>query len=121
MPRFQIEVYSAKTAKRMDLPSPNPPKLPSGMAPREPGTPSTARVTLAANGTGTVQLGWDATKMKWAPEKLTGTPPEQGYPRVAAGPLPKGRYNIRVVTPLIGIFEGVDHEISAPRTVIDVK
>jgi hypothetical protein len=78
-------------------------------------------VTLVANGKGWVRLGWDATRMRWAPEKLKGTPPEQGYPRVPAGPLPKGKYAIRVVTPLIGVFEGVDHELSAPRTSVDVQ
>jgi hypothetical protein len=119
--RFQIEIYNAKTNKRIDMPPGKPPKLPAGMAPREPGAQSTARVTLAANGKGTVKLGWDATRMRWAPEKLKGTPPEQGYPRVAAGPLPKGKYTLRVVTPLTAVMEGVDHEISAPKTIIEVQ
>jgi hypothetical protein len=59
--------------------------------------------------------------MKWAPEKLKGTPPEKGYPRSPAGPLPKGKYSVRVVTPLANVFEGVDHEVSAPRVEVVVK
>jgi hypothetical protein len=120
MPRFQVEAYTGKHPHRVDVPPGSPPKVPAGTAPREPGAPSTARITLAANGHASVKLGWDATKMRWAPEKLKGTPPEQGYPRAAAGPLPKGKYVLRVVTPLIGIFEGIDHEMSAPKTVVDV-
>ena len=43
-------------------------------------------------------LSWDAVKMKWAPDKLKGTPPEKGYPRVPAGPLPKGKYALKVAS-----------------------
>jgi hypothetical protein len=60
-------------------------------------------------------LGWDAVKTRWAPEKLKGTPPEKGYPRAPAGALPKGKYSLRVATPLTNVFEGVDHEVSHPR------
>ncbi len=120
LPRFQVEAYRLKGAVRVDLPPGNQPAIPDGMN-REPSAPGTAKITLAPNGKATVKLGWDATKMRWAPEKLKGTPPEQGYPRAPSGPLPKGQYVLRVVTPLIGIFEGVDHEISAPRTQIEVS
>jgi hypothetical protein len=120
LPRFQVEAYRVKGAVRVDLPPGNTPSIPDGSN-REPSTPGTARITLAPNGKATVKLGWDATKMRWAPEKLKGTPPEQGYPRAANGALPKGKYVLRVVTPLIGVFEGIDHEISAPRTNIEVS
>ncbi len=120
MPRFQVEAYTAKGNRRVDMPAGKPPKLPEGTPPREPGTPSTARITLAANGKAFVKIGWDASRMRWAPEKLKGTPPEQGYPRVASGPLPKGKYVLKVVTPLIGVFEGVEHELSAPKAPIEV-
>jgi hypothetical protein len=120
-PRFSVETYNAKTNKRVDMPPGAEPKLPSGMDPRVPGEPKTARITLAANGTGTVHIPWDAVKTRWAPEKLKGTPPEMGYPRAPNGPLPKGKYNLRVVTPLANVFEGIDHEISAPRTAIEIQ
>jgi hypothetical protein len=120
LPRFQVEAYRVKGAVRVDLPPGNTPAIPDGTN-REPSTPGTARITLAPNGKASVKLGWDATKMRWAPEKLKGTPPEQGYPRAANGPLPKGKYVLRVVTPLVGVFEGIDHEISAPRTNIEVS
>jgi hypothetical protein len=59
--------------------------------------------------------------MKWAPEKYRGTPPERGYPRAPAGPLPKGKYGLKVVTPLVGVSEGVDHEMTAPKVEIEIE
>ncbi len=120
MPRFDIEVYNVK-GNRMDLPKNSPPPLPAGMAAREPGEAKTARILLAANGTARMPMGWDAVKMKWAPEKLKGTPPEKGYPRAPAGSLPKGKYSIKVLTPLQNVFEGIDHEVSQPRAEVVVK
>jgi hypothetical protein len=119
MPRFEIEASDAK-GSRVDVPKGSPPALPAGAAPRVPGEPKTARIQLAANGSARMVLPWEATRMKWAPEKLKGTPPEKGYPRAANGPLPKGKYTLKVVTPLVGVFEGIDHEVSAPRTTIEV-
>ena len=119
MPRFEVQAYDAK-GNRVDMPKNNPPPLPAGLAPRVPGEPKTARIMLAANGTAKMPLTWDANKMKWAPEKLKGTPPEKGYPRTGNGPLPKGKYTLKVVTPLIGVFEGIDHEVSQPRTPLEV-
>jgi hypothetical protein len=120
-PRFSVETYNAKTNKRVDMPPAPEPKLPAGVDPRVPGEAKTARITLAANGMGTVHIPWDAVKTRWAPEKLKGTPPEMGYPRAPNGSLPKGKYNLRVVTPLTNVFEGIDHEISAPRTTIEIQ
>jgi hypothetical protein len=120
-PRFSVEVYNAKTNKRVDLPTTSQPKLPPGSPPLEPGEAKIARITIAANGKATVHVPWDAVKTRWAPEKLKGTPPEMGYPRAPAGPLLKGKYNLRVVTPLTNVFEGIDHEVSAPRTTIEVQ
>src|SRR6185312_13138835 len=105
---------------RVDMPKNQPPPLPAGMPPRVPGEPKTARIMLAANGTARMPLGWDAVKMKWAPDKLKGTPPEKGYPRAPAGPLPKGKYSLKVVTPLTNVMEGVDHEVSQPIVQVDV-
>jgi hypothetical protein len=120
MPRFEIEVYNAK-GNRVDKPKNAPPPLAAGMAPREPGEAKTARIVLAPSGTARMPMGWDAVKMRWAPEKLKGTPPEKGYPRAPAGPLGKGTYSIKVVTPLTNVFEGIDHEVSAPRVDVVVK
>lgn len=120
-PRFEVEVYNAKTNKRIDPPPGDPPKPPAGAPAKEAATASTARITLAANGKATVHVGWDANRSRWAPEKFKGTPLEMGYPRAAAGPLPKGKYSVRVQTPLTNIFEGVDKEVSGPKTVIEVQ
>jgi hypothetical protein len=119
MPRFEVQAYDAK-GNRVDMPKNQPPPLPAGVAARVPGEPKTARIVLAANGTARMSLGWEANHTKWAPEKLKGTPPEKGYPRTAAGALPKGKYSIKVVTPLIGVFEGIDHEVSQPRASLDI-
>jgi hypothetical protein len=120
-PRFDVEVYNAKTNKRVDPPAGNPPKPPPNAPAKEAATASTARITLAANGKATVHVPWDATRMRWAPEKYKGTPLEMGYPRAAAGPLPKGKYSVRVLTPLTNVFEGIDKEVSGPKTVIEVQ
>lgn len=120
-PRFSTEAYDVKGKARVDKPAGNPPALPKGMAPREATTHSTARITLVPNGTAHAVVPWDAVRTKWAPEKLKGTPPEMGYPRSPNGPLPKGKYQVRVVTPLTQVFEGLDHEVSAPRIEITVQ
>ncbi len=114
-PRFAVEAYDLK-GTRVDLPKGPQPAMPD----RPPSNQGTARVTLVPNGSAHVKLAWDATKMKWAPEKLKGTPPEMGFPRAANGPLGKGKYSIRVVTPLTNVAEGVEHELSAPRSPIEV-
>lgn len=120
-PRFTVEVYDAKTNKRVDLPAGEPPPPPKGAKRPEPSKPSTARVTLVAQGTGKLVVPWEAFRTKWAPEKFKGTPPEMGYPRSPAGPLAKGKYRLRVVTPLTGVFEGIDKEVSAPKVEIGVQ
>jgi hypothetical protein len=120
MPRFDIEVYNPK-GNRMDLPKSSPPPLPAGIAAREPGEAKTARILLAPNGTARMPMGWDAVKLRWAPEKLKGTPPEKGYPRAPAGALPKGKYSLKVMTPLVNVFEGIEHEVSQPRADVVVK
>jgi hypothetical protein len=118
--RFSIETYNDKTKQRVDLPKGPAPKTPDGME-RVNGEPKTARVTIAASGKATVKVPWDAAKLRWAPEKLKGSAPELGYPKVPAGPLPKGKYVLRIITPMINVFEGLDHEISAPKTDVEIK
>ncbi len=118
LPRFEIETYDAK-GKRVDMPSGDHPAWPSTHVTADP-EQKTAQIKLAENGTGRVHLKWEATKMKWAPEKAKGAANGSPYPRTAAGPLPKGKYTLRVVTPLIGVFEGSDHEVSSPKVEIEV-
>jgi hypothetical protein len=120
MPRFEVETYDAKN-HRVDMPTSSPPPLPQGVTPREAGEAKTARIILAPNGSAHTKVGWDAVKMKWAPEKARGSLPERGYPRTAAGPLPKGKYMVRVVTPLVNVMEGPEKEISAPKVEIEVE
>jgi len=119
-PRFEIEVYDAKN-KRVDMPAGNPPPPPKGVSVPPAAEAKTARVTLAANGTAKVHVPYVAAKMKWAPEKVRSTPPERGYPRAPSGPLGKGKYSLRVVTPLAFVVEGMDKEISAPKAPFQVE
>jgi hypothetical protein len=118
-PRFTVEVYGA-TNKRAELPKSKPPPPKGGAAPADPTAPGTARVTLAPGGKATAKIDFNAVKLKWAPELVKGTPPEQGYPTSPAGPLPKGTYTLKVVTPLVGVFEGSDHEVSTVKTTLAV-
>jgi hypothetical protein len=120
LPRFEVEVYDAKKNKRVDVPAGDPPPPPKGVSPPPASEPRTARVTIAANGSARARIPWDAVKTKWAPDKVRGTPPERGYPRVPAGPLPKGKYVVKVLTPLVGVFEGAEGEVSAPTTEIEI-
>ena len=117
--RFDVEVWDAK-AKRADMPAPPTPAPPKGATQPPASESKSARVTIAANGNARVRIPWEAVKMKWAPEKYRGTPPERGFPRTAAGPLPKGKYSVKVVTPLVGVSEGVDHEMSSPKVEIEI-
>lgn len=121
VPRFEVEAYNAKKPdKRADIPGGNPPPPPKGAAQPQPSEPKSARITIAPNGSARARIPWDAVKTKWAPDKYRGTPPERGYPRSPAGPLPKGKYNVKVLTPLVGVSEGVEHELSAPSVELDI-
>jgi hypothetical protein len=118
--RFTFEVYTPKGA-RVDKPAGQEPELPSEVSNAPVPDKKYARITIAANGTAGLTLTWDAVKTKWvSKEKAKGAVPGRGYPREPAGPLPKGKYVLRVVTPLVGVFEGDDHEVSQPRTNVQV-
>lgn len=118
LPRFEVEAFDAKS-KRADLPPGKPPPAPKGQNAPPPSEAKTARVTLAPGGSARAHVQWEAVRTRWAPEKVRGTPPERGYPRSPAGPLPKGKYTVRVVTPLVGVAESEAHEMTAPRVEIE--
>ena len=111
---------SPAASKRADMPAGSPPPPPKGVTQAPPSEPKSARITIAPGGSARARVAWEAVKTKWAPEKLRGTPAERGYPRVPAGPLLKGKYTVKVVTPLVGVSEGVDHEMSAPRVEVEI-
>jgi hypothetical protein len=118
--RFLFELYTPK-GTRAELPPGDEPMLPesSGGPTFEP---SVARVTFAPGASGRVVLTWNAVKYKWASkEKAKGAVRGHGYPREPAGPLPKGKYVLHVVTPLVGVFEGIEHSLSQPATPIEVR
>lgn len=117
--RFDVEVYDKKN-KRVDMPAGQPPSPPKGHTPPPPAEPKVAKVTIAPNGSARQRVPWEAVKMAWAPDKVRGWPVERGFPRKAAGPLPKGKYTVKVVTPLVGVMEGGEHEISAPKVEIEI-
>jgi hypothetical protein len=112
LPHFEIEVYDAK-GKRIDVPKGTPPRVTSANFVRP--DPRTAQVTLDANGVGHLALGWDANRLRWAPEKAKAAAIGADYPRASAGPLPRGRYTLRVVSSLEGAPPA-----SMPITTIDV-
>lgn len=119
-PRFDFEVYTLKGV-RVDAPKGSAPSLPPEVANAAVPEPKIARVTLAQQGTAKLTLKWNAVKYKWASkDRAKGALPGHGYPREAAGPLAKGTYILRVITPLTNVFEGVDHEASQPRVQVTV-
>jgi hypothetical protein len=120
-PRFQVEAFGQKSKKRVDLPAGNEPPPPKGAKRPDPTPPQTARVTLVAHGTAKMVVPWEAVRTKWAPERYKGTPPEMGYPRAPAGPLPKGKYDLKVITPLTNVMEGLDKEVSSRQVEITVQ
>lgn len=117
--RFDVEVYDKKN-KRVDMPAGQPPTPPKGHTAPPPADPKVAKVTIAPNGSARQRVPWEAVKMAWAPDKVRGWPVERGFPRKPAGPLPKGKYTVKVVTPLVGVMEGAEHEISAPKVEIEI-
>ena len=119
-PRFDFETLSLK-GKRIDNPSAPAPALPPEVRNSIVTEPKVARVTLAPQGTAKLTLKWDAVKYKWVSQRRAkGALAGHGYPREPAGPLPRGKYMLRVVTPLTGVVEGADHEMSRPKTPIVV-
>lgn len=119
--RFETETYDAKGKKRVDMPAGQPPQPPKGHSPPPPAEAKVAKVTLTSNGFARAVVPWEAVRMGWAPEKVRGTAVEKGFPRKPAGPLPRGKYQVKVMTPLVGVFEGGEHEVSGPKVEIEVN
>lgn len=109
-PRFEIETLDAK-GKRVDLPPGKQPPWPKGTTPptREV---KAAKITLPQGGTARLKVPWEAVKTKWAPEKAKGWE-GRGFPRVPNGPLPSGKYNLRVVVPIL-------NDVDFPKVAVDV-
>jgi len=119
-PRFDFHAYTLK-GSRADNPSSPEPSLPSEANNAPQPETKVAKVTLAPLGTAKLSLKWNAVKYKWASkERAKGALPGRGYPRDPAGPLNKGKYVLRVVTPLTGVAEGIDKEVSEPRAQVTV-
>ena len=111
-PKFEVEALDTK-GRRVDLPTGKPPKTPT-VPTRDV---KASRVTLAPGGTARVKIPWDAVKTRWAPEKAKVWD-GRGYPRAPAGPLAAGKYMLRIVLPLIGVFE--KGELELPKVAMEV-
>lgn len=109
-PHFDVEALDAK-GRRADLPANKWPGYPKGQKP-ETRDVKASRITLDKNGSARVKISWDAVKTKWAPDKAK-TWEGRGYPRTPAGPMPAGKYTLRVLVPLIG-------EVDPPKVSVDV-
>jgi hypothetical protein len=119
-PRFDFEVYTLKGV-RVDKPKGNEPSLPPEVANAPQPDQKVARVKLAQQGTAKLTLKWNAVQYKWASkDRAKGALPGHGFPKEPGGPLKKGTYVLRVITPLTGVFEGIDHEVSQPRVQITI-
>ncbi len=111
-PFFDVEAVDLK-GHRVDLPAGKPPKTPA--VPTH--DVKASRITLAPGGTARVKITWDAVKTRWAPEKVK-TWEGRGYPRAPNGPLAAGKYTLRIVVPLIGVFEKGD--VETPKVPLDI-
>jgi len=98
-PHFDVEALDAK-GRRVDVPAGKFPGYPKGQKP-EPKETKASRITLEKGGSARVHLAWDAVKTKWAPDKAQ-TWEGRGYPRAPAGPMPAGKYTLRIIVPLLG-------------------
>jgi hypothetical protein len=110
-PRFDVEVSDAK-GKRADLPKEKWPGYPKGFKP-ETKEAKAWKITLDRNGIARLKLTWDAVKTKWAPEKAK-TWEGRGYPRVPAGTLAPGKYQLKVVVPVYG-------DVDLPKVPVEVS
>lgn len=115
-PRFDVEAIDAK-GRRVDVPKGKPPPWPKG-AEAKNAPVRAARVTLSPGASGTISLPWRAVTYRWAPE-LADSWEGRGYPRAPSTPLAKGRYTLRFVVPLLGVFE--KGELDIPILAVTVR
>lgn len=101
-PHFEVEATDAR-GKRVDTPAGKAPKTTK----KDEGPARTGRITLMPGGTIKAAVTWDALKHKYVKDGV-----------VSAGPLPLGKYTLKVVTPLVG-FRDVA-EFGRPTTPIEV-
>jgi len=119
-PRFEFEVRTLK-GTRVDRPAGPEPALPPEVAKAAAPDKLVALVTIAPQGSATASLPWEAVRHRWVSRDVAkGAAAGHGYPQEPAGPLMRGKYVVRIVTPLVGISEGVDHEMSQPRLNLEV-
>ncbi|MBS2016696.1 MAG: hypothetical protein JST00_27680 [Deltaproteobacteria bacterium] len=112
MLRVDFETSDPK-GRRVDQPTGKPPKATT------PSVSKTAKIVLVPTGTARIKIPWDAMKQKYAPERAAGWA-GKGPPRAPNGALPIGKYTIKVLIPLIGVFEGKD-ALDAPKLPIEVS
>lgn len=115
-PRFDVEAIDAK-GRRVDVPKGKPPPWPKGTEAQHTSVRA-ARVTLSPGTSGTIVIPWRAVTYRWAPDLATSWE-GRGYPRAASGPLAKGRYTLRFVVPLLGVFE--KGELELPILAVTVR
>ncbi len=112
-PHFEVEILDGRGRRA------NAPKEKSPADPDKGRDTKAARVTLAPGGVARLHLTWHAVKLKWAPEKLKTWDGRGSFPTAPDGPLPRGKYTLRAVVPLLGVFERGG--IERPKTSVDVR
>jgi hypothetical protein len=113
-PRFDIEARDSR-GRRVDVPPGRQPAWPKGTGPKTFEVKA-AKIVLDKGGTARVRVGWDAVKMKWAPDKARSWD-GHGYPRVPSGSLSKGKYTLTVKLPVLGIYE---QNVDIPKLAVEV-
>jgi len=111
-PRFEVEAFDAKGARRVEMPKDKPPK--AAYPPSRPVKAS--RIILTGGGSARIRVPWDAVKTRWAPEKVK-TWEGRGPARAVFANLPYGKYQLRVVMPLIMVEKG---ELDLPKVAVEV-
>ncbi|CAN5878060.1 hypothetical protein BH11MYX4_BH11MYX4_55650 [soil metagenome] len=111
-PRFEVEAFDAKGARRVEMPKDKAPK--AAYPPQRPVKAS--RIILTGGGSARIRVPWEAVKTRWAPEKAK-TWEGRGPARAVFANLPYGKYQLRVVMPLIMVEKG---ELDLPKVGVDV-
>lgn len=110
MLRIDFETSDAK-GRRADLPTGKAPKT------TPPSSSKTAKIILVPTGTARIKVPWDAVKQKFAPERAASWA-GKGPPRAPAGALANGKYTIKILVPMLGVFE--KDGVEAPKMPIEV-